>query len=70
MKKHFSCPKCSSWEYEEDTIRTTGGGFTRFFDIQNRKFIAISCKRCGYTELYKAGRGSTAGSILDFLTSS
>nr|WP_320021779.1 zinc ribbon domain-containing protein [uncultured Draconibacterium sp.] len=70
MKRHFSCPKCSSWEYEEDEIRTTGAGFSRFFDIQNRRFIAISCKRCGYTELYKAGRGSTAGSILDFLTSS
>jgi predicted nucleic-acid-binding Zn-ribbon protein len=70
MKKQFSCVKCNSWEYEVDNIRTTGSGFSRFFDIQNRKFTAISCKRCGYTELYKAGRGSTAGSILDFITSS
>ena len=68
MKKHYNCAKCSSWEYESDEIRTTGSGFTRFFDIQNRKFIAISCAKCGYTELYKAGRGSTAGNILDFFT--
>ncbi|MCY1719177.1 zinc ribbon domain-containing protein [Prolixibacteraceae bacterium Z1-6] len=68
MQKHFSCAKCNSWEYETDEIRTTGSGFTRFFDIQNRKFTVVSCKRCGYSELYKAGRGSTAGSILDFLT--
>jgi len=70
MNKHYSCPKCSGWDFETDEIRTTGSGFTRFFDIQNRRFTAISCKRCGYTEFYKAGRGSTAGSILDFLTSS
>ncbi|MBN2636770.1 MAG: hypothetical protein JXR61_10905 [Prolixibacteraceae bacterium] len=29
MKKTFSCPKCSSWEYEVDEIRTTGAGFTK-----------------------------------------
>ncbi len=68
MQKHFSCPKCKNWEYEEDEIRTTGSGLSRFFDIQNRRFITISCKRCGYTEMYKAGRGSTAGNILDFFT--
>jgi len=69
MKKQFSCTKCGNWDYEEDEIRTTGSGLSRFFDIQNRRFITISCKRCGYTEMYKAGRGSTAGQILDFFTS-
>ena len=68
MKKSFSCPKCSGWDYEVDEIRTTGAGFTKFFNIQNRRFTAVSCKRCGYTEFYKGGRSSGASSVLDFLT--
>jgi len=68
MKKHFSCAKCSGWEYEVDEIRTTGAGFTKYFNIQNRRFTALTCKRCGYTEFYKAGRSGGASNILDFLT--
>lgn len=36
------------------------------FDIQNKKFVTISCAQCGYTELYKA-QTSTGMNILDFL---
>lgn len=68
MKKHFSCPKCSGWEYETDEIRTTGAGFTKYFNIQNRRFTTVSCKRCGYTEFYRAGRSGGGSNILDFLT--
>ena len=35
---NFECPKCPNKEYETGTIRTTGGGFSRFLDIQNQKF--------------------------------
>ncbi|WP_340113905.1 zinc ribbon domain-containing protein [Maribellus mangrovi] len=68
MKKHFSCPKCSGWEYETDEIRTTGAGFTKYFNIQNRRFTTVSCKRCGYTEFYRAGRSGGGSNVLDFLT--
>jgi len=38
----------------------------RFFDVQNKKFITISCTKCGYTEMYKSE--TTAGmNIFDFL---
>jgi len=68
MKKHFSCTKCGNWDYEVDEIRTTGAGFTKYFNIQNRKFTAISCKQCGYTEFYRGRPASGASSVLDFLT--
>ncbi len=69
MSKQYVCPKCNSWEYETDEIRTTGSGLSRFFDVQNRRFTVVTCKRCGYSEFYKAGNGGVAGNILDFLTS-
>lgn len=63
----FNCPKCGNRQADIDIIRTTGKGFTRFFNIQNRQFTAISCIKCGYTELYK-GEKSGISNVLDFLT--
>ncbi len=66
--KSFTCAKCGNKKAEIDHIRTTGSGFTRFFNIQNRKFVAVSCSKCGFTELYKAEKTSGASNILDFIT--
>jgi len=68
MKKHYNCAKCSSWEFETDEIRTTGSGFSKLFNIQNRRFTVVSCKRCGYSEFYRKGSSSGASNVLDFLT--
>jgi len=68
MKKAFVCPKCKGWEYETDEIRTTGAGFSRYFNVQNRRFTVVSCKRCGFAEFYKSGRTGSGSNILDFLT--
>ena len=64
--ERWKCPKCENEEYEKDQFQATGGNFARVFDVQNKKFITISCTQCGYTELYKTG--TTAGmNIFDFL---
>jgi len=56
------------WLYRIYTrsISSTGGGFAKVFDVQNKKFITISCNKCGYTELYKANT-SAGMNVLDFL---
>jgi len=66
--KSYVCPKCGNKKAEMDNIRTTGSGFTRYFNIQNRRFLAVSCSKCGYTEFYKGLTTSTASNILDFIT--
>lgn len=65
-KIQYVCSKCGGREYEKDQIHTTGGNFAKLFDVQNKKFVTISCVRCGYTELFRA-KSSTAMNILDFL---
>ena len=65
-KKQYICPKCGATEYETDSFQAAGGNFSKIFDIQNRKFITVSCCRCGYTEIYKA-KTSAGWNILDFL---
>ncbi|MDN6342185.1 MAG: zinc ribbon domain-containing protein, partial [Lactococcus lactis] len=52
--------------FEEDQLQATGGNFSKLFDVQNKKFITISCSQCGYTELYKS-QTSNGMNILDFL---
>jgi len=53
QQKIWTCPKCESTEYSEDTVTMTGMGWSRFMNFQNRKFLAITCSDCQYTEFYK-----------------
>jgi len=64
----WQCPKCESHHFEVDEIRTTGNGLSRFLDIQNRKFSAVSCEQCRYTEFYQA-ESSALANVFDFFTS-
>ena len=65
----YVCPKCGNRTYETDQFQATGGNFAKIFDIQNKKFVTVSCTHCGYTELYKA-QTSDGWNILDFLLNS
>ena len=62
----YVCPKCGCLHYEHDQFQATGGNFAKLFDIQNKRFITVSCAQCGYTELYRAA-GDRGMDILDFL---
>jgi len=63
--ENWECPKCRNKEFETDQFAATGGGLTKFFNIQSKKFSTITCTRCKYTEIYQAST-STLGNILDF----
>jgi hypothetical protein len=51
------CPKCGHTDAEVDDVATTGTGVSMLFDVQNRRFKAVSCTRCSYTEFYRGRRG-------------
>ena len=65
--ENWKCPKCQNTEFETDQFAATGGGFSKIFDIQNKKYSTVSCKRCKFTEMYKADT-SALGNIFDFFT--
>ena len=62
----YLCAKCNHAECETDEFRATGGNLAKFLDVQNKKFTTVSCKQCGYTELYR-GDTSTLSNIFDFI---
>ena len=64
---NWECLKCKNTEYEVGQFAATGGGLTKIFDIQNKKFTTVTCTQCRYTEIYK-GESSTLGNVLDFFT--
>ncbi len=63
---NWKCPKCGNEEFEKDQFQATGGNFAKIFDVQNKKFITVSCTKCGYTELYRQDT-PTGMNVLDFL---
>ena len=65
-QKQYVCPKCGNTQYEHDQFQATGGNFAKIFDVQNKKFITITCTECDYTELYKSGENA-GWDVLDFL---
>ena len=55
---NFTCAKCGHNECEVDDMSTTSGMMSRMVNPQNRRFSAVSCRRCFYTELYKTNSGA------------
>lgn len=66
--QNFTCGKCKSGQFKTGAIRTTGSGLSRFLNLQNQKYSTVSCKNCGFTELYRTDGGGGLGNVLDFLS--
>lgn len=62
----YECPKCHHTACSVTTLSTAGGWLSRIFNFQYRKFSAVTCTRCTYTELYKSDSGALAN-IFDLL---
>jgi len=65
--ENYKCPKCGNTRCETGKLAATGGGLSKLFDIQNKKFTTVTCTKCKYTELFKA-EASMLGNIFDFFT--
>ena len=65
VSEAYACAKCRHSEFEVGEIRTTGK-YSRFLNVQNKKFTTISCAQCGFTEIYR-GDTSKLANVLDFL---
>jgi len=65
---NYRCAKCGWQMCEVVQVSTTGGGIARFFDFQNRRFSAVVCDRCKFTEFYRT-QASALSKVLDFVGS-
>ncbi len=67
INMNYTCPKCHNKTYDVSEMRATGGTLSKIFDVQNRKFTSVTCKKCTYTEFYKA-KTSALSNIFDLFT--
>jgi len=66
----LACQKCKQTGAEVKRIAATGTGISKMLDIQHNQFLAVSCRNCGFTEIYNPGmleEKRTLGTILDVL---
>lgn len=63
---NFTCAKCGYNDYEVLDVSATSGMMSRMVNLQNRRFSAVSCRRCKYTEFYKTESGALRN-IFDLL---
>ena len=63
----YVCPKCGNTTYDVAEVRAAGGFWSKVFDVQNRRFSTVTCRKCTYTELYRTD-SSSLGSVFDFFT--
>ena len=42
--------------------------WAKIFDVQNKRFLTVTCSTCTYTEIYRT-TSSTLGNVFDFFTS-
>jgi predicted nucleic-acid-binding Zn-ribbon protein len=66
----FVCPKCNQKGAHAEELAMSGTGLSRLFEVQPYRYTFLSCKNCGYTEVYNldtlAGRDDL-GTFLDVL---
>lgn len=62
----WKCPKCGHDEYEMDRLRASRSLLATLFDVANRKFSTVTCKKCRYTELYQTDPESLEQSFESF----
>ena len=65
-QNQYRCPKCGYDQFDHDQFQATGGNLAKIFDVQNKRFITVTCRRGGFTELYR-GQSSDGWNVLDFL---
>jgi predicted nucleic-acid-binding Zn-ribbon protein len=51
--------------HSSEIVSMTSGGFSKFFNVQNQKFLVLTCVNCTYSEFYRS-EVKAWESIIDF----
>ena len=66
----FVCDKCDHQNAHVEKLAMSGTGLSRLLELQLHRYAFVSCKNCGYTEVFNLkvlqGRDDL-GSILEIL---
>ena len=72
LAQEFVCAHCQAQGAQVERLSMSGTGFSRLLEIQPYRYAFVSCKNCGYTEVFnlKMLEGKDdLGTFLDILFS-
>jgi uncharacterized protein len=72
LAQEFVCARCHGAGAHVERLSMSGTGLSRFLEIQPHRYAFVSCKSCGYTEVFnlKVLQGKDdLGTFLDILFS-
>ena len=49
----FVCEKCGTTDYSTSEIRTCSGVVAKILNVQNRRFLTVTCEGCGHTQMWE-----------------
>lgn len=70
IEQAFSCPKCKHKGAVVEHLSMSGTGLSRLFEVQPYRYAFVSCRNCGFTEVYNLDilKGAdNLGNLLDIL---
>jgi len=71
LSSKFACPKCKERGAHVERLAMAGTGFSRMLEVQRYRYAFVSCKNCGYTEIYNLRvleGDDKLGTLLEILT--
>ena len=52
LAQEFRCPVCDHQGAHVQRLAMSGTGITRLLEIQPYKYAFVSCRNCGYTQVF------------------
>lgn len=52
FKRRFRCVRCGSKDALVKRLATSGTGLTRLLNVQNNRFLSVSCQKCALVEMF------------------
>ena len=52
LAEEFVCKRCGERGAHVERLAMSGTGISRFMEIQPYRYAFVSCRNCGYTEVY------------------
>jgi len=52
LAREFVCHRCSGNGAHVERLAMSGTGISRLLEIQPYRYAFVSCKNCGYTEIF------------------
>lgn len=52
LAQEFSCQRCDYRGGKVERLAMSGTGLSRLFEVQPYRYAFVSCRNCGYTEIF------------------